>query len=118
MNARIRARERRKADLIAASTLLRPHAAGAVRELAGFADGVTLRVIQLRTWLADPLVQRTGAALVTLVATRRWLRRRRASVQRPARTAGLMTWVTLTWRIGRWASPWITAWLMRGGRTG
>ncbi len=116
MNAGTRARDRRKADLIAASTLLRPHAAGAARDLADFADAVVRRVVQLRNWLADPLVQRTGVALVTVVATRRWLRRRRVPARRPARIASLMTWVTLTWRIGRWASPWLSAWLLRGSR--
>jgi hypothetical protein len=61
-------RDRRKANLIAASALLRPHAAAAVHDLADFGDTVAWRVGQVRAWLALPLVRNTGLVLATLVA--------------------------------------------------
>jgi hypothetical protein len=103
-----RARDQRKADLIAASAVLRPHAAGAVHDLAGLADRVALRVGQVRAWLADPLLQRTGIALAALLALRRFLRLR-AAARRPHRTTRLFAVLTLAWRLGRLVAPWFAA---------
>lgn len=105
------ARDRRKADLIAASALLRPHAAGAVHELADFADTLGHRIDQVRTWVTHPLVQRAGTVLGLLLAVRRLLRRR-APAPRPRRFAAAGSLATV-WRLARLASPWIVAWVSR-----
>jgi hypothetical protein len=113
MNAAQRARDQRKADLVAATALLRPHAVGALRELTDAADDVAHRIGQVRSWLADPLIRRTGVTLAALVAVRRLLRRRPHAAARPLRTARWMTTLTLAWRLGRLAAPWVSAWLVR-----
>jgi hypothetical protein len=66
-------RSRRKQDLLLASQLARDQAAGAFDELADRADGVALRVAQVRAWLSSPqarTVATIAGALVLTVALR------------------------------------------------
>lgn len=82
------ARERRKADLLLASGLLRGQAVIAVDDLGERADVWGRRWQWLRAQLADPWVQAAGAAGMAFMAG---AGRRRAGIWRLLR-GGLVAW--------------------------
>lgn len=108
-------RARRKADLRAASTLLRVHAAGAVDELCDLADALSHRVDQLRSLAASPTVRIAGLAFIAVWVARRSTRRDSAQPIRPRRGQSLVPrlwpWATMAWRLG---GPALMRWLAAG----
>lgn len=111
-------RARRKADLVAASALLRRHAAADIGIVAGRADAWGWQIARLRRALAWPSVRLAGVALLALVSARRWLRRRPSAAEPPrpraAPTASRwLDWAPVAWRLWRAGAPLLMRWLDR-----
>jgi len=84
-------RERRKADLLLASELLRGQAALAVDDLGGRADGWALRVQAWRNLLSSPVVVAAAGLGAALFAG--------AGVQRRGKLWRGLRWAWLAWRL-------------------
>lgn len=108
------ARARRKADLLAASSLLRWHAAGAVDELSDRADALARRVVQMRHLATSPTVRLVGVVLVAVWLARRWSRADRSprsgASATPALAARLWPWIAMAWRLWRLAGSGRARW--------
>lgn len=120
MKADALARARRKADLVAASALLRRHAAAEIGTVAAHADAWGWRIARLRSALALPSVRLAGVALLALVSAQRWLRRRPSAAEpsrpRAAPTASRwLGWAPVAWRLWRAGAPLLMRWLDGAG---
>jgi hypothetical protein len=90
------AREKRVQDLLLASALARGQAVAAFDELAGRADRLAYRVVQVRIWLSGPVAWVAGSAIGFAVLT---VALRRGHVGR------LFHWGWRAWRLWRKAAP-------------
>jgi hypothetical protein len=86
-------RAERKADLLLASAVLRGQVQRDVDDVAGRADGVARRVLVVRSWLSNPLVQAAVGGGAAWFAAAGQGRRRRLW--------GLLRWGWLAWRVWR-----------------
>jgi len=86
-------RAERKENLLLASALLRGQVQRDVDDLGGRADGVARRVLVVRGWLSDPLVQAAvGGGAAFFAGSGRAGRRR---------LWGVLRWGWLAWRVWR-----------------
>lgn len=86
-------RAERKANLLLASAVLRGQVQRDVDDVAGRADGVARRVLVVRGWLSDPLVQAAvGGGAAFFAASGRTRRHRLWS---------LLRWGWVAWRVWR-----------------
>jgi hypothetical protein len=86
-------RAQRKENLLLASALLRGQVQQQVDDLGERADGVARRVLVVRAWLSDPLVQAAVGGGAAFFATSGRAGRRRLW--------GLLRWGWLAWRVWR-----------------
>jgi len=101
--ARALPRRQRKHNLLLASQLARGQVVGAFDDLAGRADAVAYRVLQVRAWLSSPLAWMVGGVAVTLAM--------RVTLRRGGRTLRLLRWGWLAWRV---AAPALASYRARG----
>lgn len=92
------ARAQRKQDLLLASAAVRTQALADASALAGRADAVATRLLQVRAVLAHPAVPLAAAMLGTGVAR---------LLLRSGRRRPWLRWAWLAWRAWRVASPWL-----------
>ncbi|MFG6463337.1 hypothetical protein ACG04Q_17320 [Roseateles sp. DXS20W] len=92
-------RVERKANLLLASAVLRGQVQRDADDVAGRADGVARRVLVVRSWLSDLLVQAAVGGGAALFAAAGQGRRRRLW--------GLLRWGWVAWRVwrGRSSTP-------------